>query len=152
MTDPERMSALDFIISVLREHEKNLDSLIGKLENVSSQLLTNKRGISGPKHGVGSGIRILCEDWGEFKELSREARIFSFHFDENELKIAALHNNNMIIYEYRERISAPTGYLNSGVPVDFQARLDPDKIRGFLLRELNALDKKIIRGEIRFSS
>jgi len=148
MTDSERMNALDFIISVLREHEKTLDSLIERLKNISSHLDVNKKSDLQSKCERGSSVRILCEEWEEFKELSREAEVFSFHLG-SELKIMALHGNR--IYEYKEPILTHIGYLKNGIPIRFQARLDPERIKRFLLKELNISGKKIIRGEIRFS-
>ena len=148
MTDSERMSALDFIISVLREHEKTLDSLIERLENISLYLDTNKKNNIRARYERGCNVRILCEEWEEFKELSREAEVFSFHLG-NELKIMALHGNR--IYEYKEPILTHIGYLKSGIPIRFQAQLDPERIRKFLRKELNISGKKIIHGEIRFS-
>ena len=148
MTDPERMSALDFIISVLREHEKTLDSLVGRLENLSLRLTANKKNDMQSRHEGGGCVRILCENWEEFKELSREAEVFSFHLD-GELKIMALQGNR--IYEYSEPILNHMGYLRNGIPIRFQAQIDPEEIRKFLLRELNASGKKIIRGKILFS-
>ena len=151
MSDSERMSAVDFIISVLREHEKNLDSLIDKLNSVSKNLLeiTSKRKeVSQGRYEARGNIYVRCEDWEEFKELSREADVLSFNLD-GELKIVALYGN--VIYEYRESIPGRTEHLECGVPVYLQAQLSPEKIRKFLLRELKVSEKKIIRGEIRFS-
>jgi len=152
MSDSERMSAVDFIISVLREHEKNLDSLIEKLDSISKNLseltVSKKRSAAQVKYDGHANIHITCEDWEEFRELCREAKTFSFHLD-NELKIMALHGNT--VYEYREPMPKRTERLECGIPVYFQAQLSPEKIRRFLQRELNALNKKIIRGEIRFS-
>jgi len=151
MTDSERMSALDFIISVLKEHEKTLDSLIGRLENISSRIVLDankKSGMQQPRQGGGVCVRIVCENWDEFKELAREAEILSFHFDKK-LRIMALHGNR--IYEYGEPVLAYTGYLKNGIPVRFQAQLDMEEVRKFLLRELNASGKKIIYGKILFS-
>jgi len=152
MSDPERMSAVDFIISVLREHEKNLDSLIEKLNVVSknlSEFAINKRRHEGHIRYEGSGIiHIMCKDWEEFRELSRNADTLSFTLDD-ELRIMALHGN--IIYEYRESIPEHMEHLECGVPIYFQAQLNPERIRKFLMRELNASNKKVIHGEIRFS-
>ncbi|RJS84257.1 hypothetical protein CW706_04480 [Candidatus Bathyarchaeota archaeon] len=151
MSDSERMSAVDFIISVLREHEKNLDSLIDKLNSVSKNLIeaTSKRKEpSQVRYETRGNVYVRCENWEEFKELSKEADVLSFNLDD-ELKIVALHGN--VIYEYREPIVGRIEYLGCGVPVYLQAQLSPERIRKFLLRELKAPEKKIIRGEIRFS-
>ena len=152
MSDPERMSAVDFIISVLREHEKNLDSLIEKLDAISKNLseltASKKKNETTVSYNGHANVHITCEDWEEFRELCKEAETFSFHLG-NELRIMALHGNT--IYEYKEPIPKHTEHLECGVPIYFQAQLNPEKIRRFLLRELNTSDKRIIHGEIQFS-
>ena len=152
MSDPERMSAVDFIISVLREHEKNLDSLIEKLDAISKNLseltASKKKNEATVSYNGHANVHITCEDWEEFRELCKEAETFSFHLG-NELKIMALHGNT--IYEYKEPIPKHIEHLECGVPIYFQAQLNPEKIRRFLLRELNTSDKRIIHGEIQFS-
>ncbi|MCS7387074.1 MAG: hypothetical protein NDF55_10195 [archaeon GB-1867-005] len=154
MTDgSDRISAIDFIINVLREHEKTLDSLIERLDDVSRNLLetstSEKYKNSQIVQGRYSNLYVLCESWEEFKRLCKDVKILSFQID-NELRIIA--SNGNMTCEYREVIPRYIEKsLKCGMPIRFQLQPDPEKIRKFLQEELNISSEKIIHGKIQFS-
>lgn len=157
MSDSEKMSALDFVISVLKEHERTLDSLIEKFDGVLKHIpeapkrKTKARTApekTKPVALVKSNINVSCEEWDEFKEACMEAEAVSFQLD-TELRITALHAN--IIYDYREPVPNRAESMGCGFPVKFKARLDPSEVSRFLSEELKVPENKIFRGEIRFS-
>ena len=152
MSDSEKMSALDFVISVLREHEKSLDAIEEKFEKLLSDLsaLAAKKGEKpeGARPSGRSSIHVSCMEWEEFRELCLEPEIVSFQI-EDALKIKVLKGN--MIYEYSEQIGRHLESLGCGIKVDFQASINPLKVKRFLSRELKVQENKIIHGDIQFS-
>ncbi len=147
MTESEKMSALDFIISVLKEHEKTLDSLIEKFESILQSISAiTKREEATPK--TEGRIKIKCLEWSEFRDASEGAGIVSYQIGDK-IKIQALKEN--VIYEYEETVPRHVGVMECGIKVKFKANLDPLNIKKSLSKELDVPEKQIIRGEVRFS-
>ncbi|MEM2110819.1 MAG: hypothetical protein QXX08_02955 [Candidatus Bathyarchaeia archaeon] len=150
MSDSEKMNALDFVISVLREHESALDSLIEKLEDALKRLpsaVEEAPSVEKAKPIVKSNVNITCEDWDEFKEASTGAEAVSFRLN-NELRLKALLGN--IIYNYEESIQRPMGIMGCGIPIKFQPNVEPSNIKRILSKELNVPENRIMRGDIQF--
>ena len=109
----EALEAVDFIINVLREHEKDLDRLIGelgktagkfgqtgevpnKITRVEERLASLQSEVSGlikelstskelPAYGVrGLPVIVRCKQWDDFKVLANHAETVSFLFKEAE--------------------------------------------------------------------
>jgi len=114
----EALEALDFIISVLKEHEKDLDRLIGELGKVTGKLgqsggeMSNKierveerlatiqsevasliKELSSPKGmpqaSRGPPVIVRCKQWEDFKVLAKSAETVSFLFKEAEKSFQA---------------------------------------------------------------
>ncbi len=113
----EAFEALDFIINVLKEHEKDLDRLIsqlgiiteslgetgeiaGKIENIEDRLgslqgeITNLiKYIAAPKnvpaYAHGPPVIVKCKQWDDFKNLAVGAETVSFLFKEVEKSFQA---------------------------------------------------------------
>lgn len=111
-TKKEALEALDFIISVLKEHEKDLDRLIGeldevtkrfgetgevsgKIEAVEGRLSSLQTEISNlikfisspreaPVYAHGPPVIVKCKQWEDFKVLATGAETVSFLFREAE--------------------------------------------------------------------
>jgi len=112
------LEAVDFIINVLREHEKDLDRLISELGKVTSKFsqggeVPNKitrveerlaqlqsevagliKELSSPKEMGGYGHRgppviVRCKQWDDFKVLAKGAETVSFLFKEAEKSFQA---------------------------------------------------------------
>ncbi len=152
MSDSEKMNALDFVISVLREHESTLDTLIEKLEDALKALSPELREAPSepqPKTKVvaKARINILCEDWNEFAETCSGAERVSFQIGE-QLRVKALLNN--VLYRYEEPIQSNISTTACGIPINLQPRIEASATRKFIAKELNVPEERIIRGDISF--
>jgi len=113
----EAFEALDFIINVLKEHEKDLDRLInqlstiteslgetgevaGKIEKVEERLSTIQNEISNlikfisspremPAYPRGPPVIVRCKQWEDFKVLAAGAETVSYLFKETEKSFQA---------------------------------------------------------------
>jgi len=136
MSDLERMATLDFVIGVLKEHEKALDSISNRLEKSLKDLKQTKR--------QGKFILFSCTSWTDFKEISRRAEAVSFQVDQN-IAIRALKGSSM--YEFKEPTSGQTEAEQRG----WALPREPEELRERLAYELRISKKKIIHGELRLS-
>jgi len=78
-TKKEALEALDFIISVLKEHEKDLDRLIGELGDVTKRFGQTGK-VSGKIEAVEgrlSSLQTEISDLIKFISSSREARVYA---------------------------------------------------------------------------
>ncbi|MEJ2281334.1 MAG: hypothetical protein P8X97_05410 [Candidatus Bathyarchaeota archaeon] len=109
----DALEAVDFIINVLKEHEKDLDGLIGQLGVITESLgetgeITNKiekiedritnlqdeitnliKHLNAPRDVSsytirGTSVTVKCRQWDDFKNLARGAENVSFLFKETE--------------------------------------------------------------------
>jgi len=124
----EALEALDFIINVLKEHEKDLDRLIGqlgiiteslgetgeitgKIENVEERLTTLQteissliKYISSPREAApyvqGPPVIVKCKQWEDFKTLAANADTVSYQFQEteNSFQADALKEGKVLTY------------------------------------------------------
>jgi hypothetical protein len=124
----EALEALDFIINVLKEHEKDLDRLIsqlgiiteslgetgeitGKIEKVEDRLTTLQNEISNlikyiasprsaPPYTHGPPVIVKCKQWQDFKTLAVGADTVSYQFQETEksFQADALKNGKVLTY------------------------------------------------------
>jgi hypothetical protein len=114
----EALEAVDFIISVLREHEKDLDRLISELDKtagkfgqtgdvpnkitrIEERLASLQSEVSGlinelssskelPAYGGhGPSVIVRCKQWEDFKVLANHAETVSFLFKEAEKSFQA---------------------------------------------------------------
>ncbi|MEM2946937.1 MAG: hypothetical protein QXN96_01715 [Candidatus Bathyarchaeia archaeon] len=123
----DALEALDFIINVLREHEKDLDRLInelgkiterlgeagelsGKIENVEERL-TNLQVPASELRGP--PVILRCKHWEDFQTMARQAQALSFLYKETEktFQTDALKNNQIITYS--GELPKPTNLLKS---------------------------------------
>jgi len=110
MSRDERVDAIDFIINVLREHEKNLDTLVAKLENminVEGMALSSQ----GEAKGGRSRVKVAINKWPEFCEKSMEPQVLTFNVLDDKLEVFALKDD--VIYVYREKI--PNLFIGSEI-------------------------------------
>jgi hypothetical protein len=158
----EALEALDFIINVLKEHEKDLDRLIGQLgiiteslgetgeitgkfEKVEERLATLQtevanliRYISSPREAPayihGPPVIVKCKQWQDFKILAANADTVSYQFKETEktFQADALKNGKVLSY---------TGELPQN------ARL----LKIWLSKELEVTEEKIFEGVLAIS-
>lgn len=155
----EALEAVDFIINVLREHEKDLDRLISELGKVTSKFsqggeVPNKitrveerlaqlqsevtdliKELSSPKDaGGGYGHRgppviVRCKQWDDFRVLAKEAETVSFLFKEAEKSFQA-------------------DALKEGRVLTYNGEFPRDSklLKFWLARELNVTEDKVFEG------
>jgi hypothetical protein len=112
-TKNDALEALDFIINVLKEHEKDLDRLIsqlgiiteslgetgeitGKIENIEDRIGTLQGEITNlikcvaaapkaaPSYTRGTPVTVKCKQWDDFKNMAAGAETVSYIFKEAE--------------------------------------------------------------------
>jgi len=143
MSDSEKVTALDFVINVLREHEKALDSVARRLEEELKDLSDVKKGVvSKPS------VLFLCIKWSDFKKASKGSEVISFSLND-ELEVRALKDN--ILYEYKEAVLKRTDSMECGLKGNMKLRLDAEEVRKWLAKELKVPSDRVMEGEIRFS-
>jgi hypothetical protein len=124
----EALEALDFIINVLKEHEKDLDRLInqlgiiteslgetgeitGKIEKIEDRISTLQGEITNfikylavPRNSKasihGAPVNVKCKQWEDFKNMAAGAETVSYTFkdDENSFQADALKNGRIVSY------------------------------------------------------
>ena len=145
MSDLERMAILDFVIGVLKEHERTLDSAVSRLEKNLKELRQTKR------HS--KFVLFSCTSWEDFREVSKRAEAISFKI-EQQVTIRALKGSYM--YEYKQASARYTyEYRQTPSVVDSQSKkdalpTDSEELRNWLARQLLVPKKKIIQGELSF--
>jgi len=154
----EALEAVDFIINVLKEHEKDLDRLIGELGKIAGKFgqageVPNKitrveerlealqaevagliKELSSPKEISAPAMRgppviVRCKQWDDFKVLANEAETVSFLFKETEKSFQADALKEGRVLTY-----------NGDFPRD--AKL----LKFWLARELNVAEDKVFEG------
>jgi len=152
----EALEALDFIISVLKEHEKDLDRLIGelgkvtgklgsggematkvervegRLASIQSEVASLIKELSSPRelpHVRGPPVIVRCKQWDDFKSLAVGAETVSFLLKEAEksFQADALKDGRVLTY-------------NGEFPRD--AKL----LKFWLARELGVAEEKVFEG------
>lgn len=154
------MDALDFIINVLKEHEKNLNKLAEKLE------LTIKKIEGLPKHletTVGFPV-VQCKKWKDFVEKSRGADVVAFEMGERSLTVDSLSRGkiyryleNLPVYRVQVKKRLECGLevsvkgMGAGMQlVEFAYASDPEEVKRWLSKKLSIPKKNIIVGKITF--
>ena len=124
----EALEALDFIINVLKEHEKDLDRLIGQLGIITESLgetgeITDKiekiedritnlqdeisnmiRNLDSPRETIsyhqGSPVIVKCIQWEDFKTMAAGAETVSYLFkdEEKSFQAEALKDGKIVSY------------------------------------------------------
>ena len=134
MSDLERMATLDFVIGVLREHEKALDSVSDRMEKSIKELRQTKR--------QNKFVLFSCTSWEDFKEVANRAEAISFRAAP-QVTVRALKGSYM--YEY---VQTPSNENPRPKKDAFPA--DSEELRKWLARQLRVPKKKVIQGELSF--
>lgn len=153
----DALEALDFIINVLKEHEKDLDKLIhqlgiiteslgetgeitGKIETIEERLATFQTEITdlikyiaapkeAPPYSHGPPVIVKCKQWQDFKTLALGAETVSYQYNETEktFQADALKEGKVLTY---------TGEFPQ----------DANLLKIWLSKELNVKEEKIFEG------
>ena len=153
----EALEAIDFIVNVLKEHEKDLDRLISqlatvteslgetgeittKIEKVEERLSTIQNEITNlikymsspqqpPAYPMGPPVIVKCKQWKDFKTLALGAETLSYQSQETEktFQADALKDGKVLTY---------TGQLPQNTHL----------LKTWLAKELNITEEKIFEG------
>jgi hypothetical protein len=86
---------MDFLINVLKDHEKSLDTLITRAEDVIEDKPSLQMIAQNPPP-----LKITLRDWGEYKDLVAEAELICFEMKDSMFLCNAITKNK--IYNYSE--------------------------------------------------
>lgn len=97
MSFDDKVDVIDLIINVLREHEKSLDALVAKLE----EILTSERPL--PQPGVAPGpaanrVKVFLRNWSEFRDRCVEASLVAYDLAEDRFQVSALKDETLFFY------------------------------------------------------
>jgi hypothetical protein len=98
----DKVEVMDFLINVLKDHEKSLDALISRAENVLAEN-EEKLGVNGGSHD--SPIKIVLKDWSEFKRRLENVELVCFDLLDQVFIVSV--KTRQKVYEYRERVPEP---------------------------------------------
>ena len=159
----ESLEALDFIINVLKEHEKDLDSFINqlgiiteklgetgeiasKIENIEDRITTlqdeisnlvNKisvqKNVSTASFATTNTVNINCRKWEDFKNLASEAKTVSY------------------LLRVSENIFQADA-LKHGKVISYKGELPSNNnlLKLWLAKELNLAEADVFEGDLNF--
>ena len=139
MNEERRLSAIDFLVNVIKEHEKALDALEVKLEKLVENLTKAKKPMEA---ALAAPLIIRCKQWSEFKEACTGCDMVIFKV-EGAFTVYCLNGARVITYS-----EAFPSSLACGLKVKVRMELDRAKVKEWLSRELKVEKSKIIEGEI----
>ncbi|UCD44053.1 MAG: hypothetical protein JSV27_07870 [Candidatus Bathyarchaeota archaeon] len=162
----EKIDVIDLIINVLKDHEKKLDELVSRLENVpvrktpssgepkdetpvKEEPILDLRPRAPPR---GATVKAALKNWTEFTTRCESAELIAFDVHEGCFKVSAVAEG--VLYSYSEKIpDMEILYRRTGEKVSIdsidisQAELVPTALKGILECGLK-LDKKELEHEL----
>jgi hypothetical protein len=101
MSEYDKVEVMDFLINVLKDHEKSLDMLISRAEDVmaeSQDRPESKKSVSleSPPH------KVILKDWSDFRKRLIEVDLVCFDLINSMFVVSA--SVGLKIYEYREAV------------------------------------------------
>jgi len=94
MSFDERVDAVDLILKVLKEHEKNLDTLVSQLGDNLSQPLSNG---SVQIHNY-SKYKAILHKWFEFRDRCMKSDLIAFDIIVDRFQVSAIKNGSLFCY------------------------------------------------------
>jgi len=105
MSHADKVEVMDFLINVLKDHEKNLDTLISRAETIIEDNNSPHNLVNNPP-----SLRIKLKDWDEFCDRAVEAELVCFDLVDSTFYCNAITENK--IYRYCEETPEITLELN----------------------------------------
>ena len=105
MSQTDKVEVMDFLINVLKDHEKTLDTLITRAEDVIEDKQSPRKVSQNPPP-----LKITLRDWAEFKDRAIEAELVCFDMRDSIFLCKAIAETK--VYIYREK--APDIELEAG--------------------------------------
>lgn len=93
--DKDKIDIIDFIINVLREHERTLDELIERLKNIVER---GPSPLTPPYEKNQPLVTVTIEEWEDFKTKSTGASVAAFQTSESQLLITAAKEGTLYVY------------------------------------------------------
>lgn len=167
MSQYDKVEVVDFLINVLKEHEKSLDVLISRAEDVMAESEENPKSTkSGPHESPRH--KIILKEWSDFRKRLMDVDLVCFDLINSVFVVSA--SMGLKIYEYKEALPSdidtnrgkgtPQTYrLSIGLDV-FVKNVNEEELggsryevehhytRGWLSRELNIPQDYIVCGEL----
>ncbi|MFA9436377.1 MAG: hypothetical protein ACEROO_04495 [Candidatus Bathyarchaeota archaeon] len=94
MSHTDKVEVMDFLINVLKDHEKSLDTLITRAEDVIEDDQSPRTVSQNPPP-----LKITLRDWTEFKDRAIEAELVCFEMMESIFLCKAITSNKVYIYK-----------------------------------------------------
>jgi hypothetical protein len=95
MSHADKVEVMDFLINVLKDHEKNLDILISRAENLLDENQPQKLMQNPPS------LKISLKDWDEFRDRALDSELICFDLINSTFYCSAITENK--IYRYSEQ-------------------------------------------------
>ena len=105
MSHADKVEVMDFLINVLKDHEKNLDTLISRAEDIIEDNNSPQNIAKNPP-----SLRIILKDWDEFCDRAVEAELVCFDLVGSIFYCNAITENK--VYRYSEETPEITLELN----------------------------------------
>jgi len=93
MSHADKVEVMDFLINVLKDHEKSLDTLISRAEYIVEDKHVPKEIIQNPP-----GLRISLKEWEEFCDRSIESELVCFDLIDSSFHCYAITKNKVFTY------------------------------------------------------
>jgi len=153
----EKMDTLDLIITALKDHEKRLDDISNRLEDLFNILSINEEKptkTEEPKKESAEAKEqpsIVCSKWNEFKTICKDAKIAAFEVEDKFFNVYSKTNGEII--KYTEEL--PRLYRNnklkvveeeSGFIIDKESIENIEQLRFLIDRRLNCGLTVLVRG------
>ncbi|MCW4051243.1 MAG: hypothetical protein NWE89_16080 [Candidatus Bathyarchaeota archaeon] len=97
MSQFDKVEVMDFLINVLKDHERSLDTLISRAEEVVSE----RQYDDADKQENSVPLKVVLKDWDEFKRRINKVELVCFDHVDSVLIISATTGKK--VYEYREK-------------------------------------------------
>ena len=107
MSHADKVEVMDFLINVLKDHEKNLDTLISRAEILLEENQTTQQPTKNPPV-----LKICLKDWDTFRERALDSELICFDLIDSTFYCLAITENK--IYKYSEETPETTLEVNEG--------------------------------------
>jgi hypothetical protein len=95
MSHADKVEVMDFLINVLKDHEKSLDTLISRAEDLLNENQTPHHLIQSPPK-----LKISLKNWDDFRDRSLDSELVCFDLLDSTFYCDAITENK--IYQYTE--------------------------------------------------
>jgi hypothetical protein len=100
MSQFDKVEVMDFLINVLRDHEKSLDDLISRAEVIVNEKTAQEPDVDDSSNS--KLIRVVLKDWQDFKQRIIGINLLCFNLLNNVFIVTA--SNGQKLFEYRESV------------------------------------------------